>query len=322
MNKQNHEASYRALHESRELKYRAEQAYAILEDCTVCPQECHVNRQRGEFGFCRSGSRPVISSYAPHFGEEAPLVGANGSGTIFLTNCNMRCIFCQNYEISQCGIGQEISCEDLAEIMLRLQRRGCHNINFVSPSHFVPPLIQAIDIAASRGLTVPLVYNSGGYDSVATLRLLDGVFDIFMPDAKYGREEVAWELSHAKNYVKYMHAALKEMYRQVGDLVTVGGIAVRGMIIRHLVLPHNLANSEQVMPFIANEISKDAYVNIMDQYNYNRSIFFNKKEVIETPLLSLIQRPITTEEYQYAVRCAHEVGLHRGFPDLGLHQQL
>jgi putative pyruvate formate lyase activating enzyme len=313
MNGQKPEAAYRALHKSRELETRAERAYAILEDCTVCPQACHVNRQRGEVGFCRSGIRPIISSYAPHFGEEAPLVGTNGSGTIFFTNCNMRCIFCQNYEISQCGRGQEISCENLAEIMLGLQKRGCHNINFVSPSHFVPPLIRAIDIAASRGLTIPLVYNSGGYDSVSTLRLLEGVFDIYMPDAKYGRNDVAWELSHAKNYVEHMHAALKEMYRQVGDLVTIDGIAVRGMIIRHLVLPHNLASSERVMPFIANEISKDAYVNIMDQYRYPTSIVYDKNEEKETPLLDLIKRPITSEEYQYAIECAKEVGLHRGF---------
>jgi putative pyruvate formate lyase activating enzyme len=305
------EAGYRSLHESGELDARADRAWEDLEDCTVCPQECHVNRLIGEVGFCRSGSRPLVSSYAPHFGEEPPLVGKNGSGTIFLTNCNMRCIFCQNYEISQCGRGLEITCENLAEIMIRLQQKGCHNINFVSPSHFVPPIIRAVDIAASKGLTIPLVYNSGGYDSVATLRLLDGVFDIYMPDAKYGLDEVAWELSRAKDYVKYMHAALIEMQRQVGDLVTLNGIAVRGMIIRHLVLPDNLANSELVMHFISDEISKDAYVNIMDQYRWPGHI--PPQDAKRSAILSKIQRPITEEEYAYAIRCALSAGLHRGF---------
>ncbi|MDD1679067.1 MAG: radical SAM protein [Methanomicrobiales archaeon] len=304
-------AGYLALHESGELRERAETACEILKDCIVCPQECHVNRLQGEVGFCSSGSRPLISSYGPHFGEEPPLVGRNGSGTIFLTNCNMRCMFCQNYEISQCGKGTEISCEALAEIMLRLQQRGCHNINFVSPSHFVPPLIRAVDIAAGEGLHIPLVYNSGGYDSVSTLRLLESVFDIYMPDAKYGRNEVAWELSHAKHYVEQMHAALKEMHRQVGDLKTIGKIAIRGMIIRHLVLPHNLASSELVLRFIAEEISKDSYVNIMDQYRWPGGILDEASN--PSHLFSLLQRPITADEYAYAVQCAREEGLHRGF---------
>jgi putative pyruvate formate lyase activating enzyme len=309
----NLETGYQLLHETGELERRTERAYQILEDCTICPQECHVDRTRGEVGFCRSGSRPSISSYAPHFGEEPPLVGTGGSGTIFFTNCNMRCIFCQNYEISQCGRGMEISCEDLAESMLRLQKRGCHNINFVSPSHFVPPIIRAVDIAAARGLNLPLVYNSGGYDSVPTLRLLEGIMDIYMPDAKYGRNEVAWELSRAKHYVEHMQAALREMHRQVGDLVIRDGIAVRGMIIRHLVLPHNLANSEKVMQFIANEISKDAYVNIMNQYQWPRGIVYENE--LDSPLLKLIQRPITQDEYRYSIQCAREVGLHWGFSE-------
>jgi putative pyruvate formate lyase activating enzyme len=311
MNFQKTEAAYRSLHRSGILAERADRAYEMYRDCMVCPQECHVNRQEGQFGFCRSGTLPRISSYGPHFGEEPPLVGSAGSGTIFLTNCNMSCIFCQNYEISQCGRGFEVSCEELADIMLRLQRRGCHNINFVSPSHFVPSLILAVDIAASRGLTIPLVYNSGGYDSVATLSLLDGVFDIYMPDAKYGCDDVAWELSHAKNYVTYMHHSLKEMHRQVGDLMIVDGLAIRGMIIRHLVLPHNLASSELIMQFIADEISTDTYVNIMDQYRWPG--FIPDSEGHQNPLLAMIQRPITTREYTYAVQCAHAVGLHRGF---------
>jgi putative pyruvate formate lyase activating enzyme len=241
-------------------------------------------------------------------------VGRHGSGTIFFTNCNMRCGFCQNYEISQCGQGYEISCEELAEIMVELQKRGCHNVNFVSPSHVVPQIIRAVEVAASKGLTIPLVYNSGGYDSVGTLRLLDGIIDIYMPDAKYGRNDVAWKLSYGRNYVEHMHAALIEMYRQVGNLVITNGLAVRGMIIRHLVLPHNLASTELIMKFIADEISRDAYVNIMDQYHWPRII--SDEELKKSPFLRMIQRTITEKEYIYAIQCARGAGLHRGFEDL------
>jgi putative pyruvate formate lyase activating enzyme len=298
---------YLHLHESGELAERAHAAHTLLRDCTVCPQECHVNRLEGETGLCRSGSLPLVSSYGPHFGEEPPLVGRNGSGTIFFANCNMRCIFCQNYEISQCGGGLAISCEDLAGIMLRLEGRGCHNINFVSPSHFVPQIIRAVEIAAAQGLGIPLVYNSGGYDAVDSLKLLDGVIDIYMPDAKYGRDDVALALSHAPDYVEHMQAALSEMHRQVGDLVVEDGLAVRGMIIRHLVLPENLASSELVMRFIADEISRDSYVNIMAQY---RPAW--KAAGDAEPIFRALQRPITAAEYRYAVRCAMEFGLHRG----------
>ena len=300
---------YVALHASGELEERVHTACDLLRDCIVCPQLCHVNRREGQLGFCRSGDLPTISSYGPHFGEEPPLVGRYGSGTIFLTNCNMRCSFCQNYAISQCGGGYEIACEELADIMLRLQERGCHNINFVSPSHFVPPIMRALDIAASRGLSIPLVYNSGGYDSVETLRLLDGVFDIYMPDAKYGRNDVAWELSLARNYTEQMHAALKEMHRQVGDLVLRSGLAVRGLIIRHLVLPCNLASSELVMRFIAEEISRDTYLNIMAQYRVVRPA--SEEDLQRHPYLAQIQRPITAQEYRYARECAKRYGLHR-----------
>ncbi len=300
---------YADLHAGGELKERADAAWEMLRDCTVCPQLCHVNRREGQLGFCRSGARPTVSSYGPHFGEEPPLVGRFGSGTIFLTNCNMRCIFCQNYEISQCGGGFEISCEELADIMLHLQNRGCHNINFVSPTHYVPQILRAIDIAASRGLSVPLVYNSGGYDSVETLKLLDGVFDIYMPDAKYGRDDVAWALSRARDYTERMQSALKEMHRQVGDLVIKSGLAVRGLIIRHLVLPANLAGSELVMRFIAEEISRDSYVNVMAQYRVVRPV--SEEELRRNPYLAQIQRPITAAEYLYAMDCARRYGLHR-----------
>ena len=302
---------YLHLSGSGELEERARRAHEVLRDCVVCPQECRVNRIEGELGFCRTGLLPMVSSYSPHFGEESPLVGRNGSGTIFFAGCNMRCEFCQNFSISQCGIGTAVSCEDLAGIMLRLQERRCHNINFVSPSHVVPQILRAVAIAADRGLSLPLVYNSGGYDSVETLRLLDGVIDIYMPDAKYGRDDVAWELSHAPGYTARMQAALAEMHRQVGDLVVdADGIAVRGMIIRHLVLPGNLATSEIVMKFIADEISRDSYVNIMAQYHPA----WRAVEGGRSPVLAALQRPITAREYEYAIRCAEENGLSRGFP--------
>lgn len=296
---------YVHLSRSGELEERAERAYEILRDCVVCPQECHVNRIEDELGFCRVGHLPMVSSYSPHFGEEPPLVGMNGSGTIFFSGCNMRCEFCQNFEISQCGVGYTVSCEDLAGMMLHLQERGCHNINFVSPTHVVPQILRAVAIAVDHGLTVPLAYNSGGYDTVDTLRLLDGVIDIYMPDAKYGRDDVAFELSHAQNYTSHMKAALVEMHRQVGDLVVRDGLAVRGLIIRHLVLPENLANSEIVMKFIAEEVSRNSYVNVMAQYRPAWKV----AEGGRSPVLAALQRPITTREYKYAIECARANGI-------------
>jgi putative pyruvate formate lyase activating enzyme len=302
--------SYIALYESGELQNRTDAAYSRLEHCSVCPRKCGVNRLAGERGYCRSGLLPKISSYGPHFGEESPLVGRHGSGTIFFSGCNMRCIFCQNYEISQQDIGREVTCEELASIMLTLQDRKCHNINLVSPTHFVPQILEAVLISAGRGLHIPLVYNTGTYDSVETLRLLDGVVDIYMPDAKYGRNEVAVALSDAPGYIPVMNAAMKEMHRQVGDLVVNNGIASRGMIIRHLVLPDNLAHSEIVMKFIAEEISRDAYVNVMDQYRWNRSV--PEHEFIKKyPGYESLLRGITREEYQYAIECARNHRLYR-----------
>jgi putative pyruvate formate lyase activating enzyme len=301
---------YLRLSGSGELEERARRAHEMLRDCVVCPQECHVNRIEDEVGFCRTGLLPRVSSYSPHFGEEPPLVGRYGSGTIFFSGCTMRCEFCQNFGVSQCGTGMAVSCEDLAGIMLHLQERRCHNINFVSPSHVVPQILRATALAATQGLNLPLVYNSGGYDSVETLRLLDGVIDIYMPDAKYGRDDVAWELSHTANYVERMQMALREMHRQVGDLTVRDGIAVRGMIIRHLVLPGNLANSEIVIKFIADEISRDSYVNVMAQYHPA----WRAVEGGRSPVLAALQRPVTAREYGYAIRCAEENGLSRGFP--------
>ena len=301
--------SYIAPSESGELEERICRAYTLLDFCTVCPRNCRINRLEDERGFCRTGLLPVIASFGPHFGEEPPLVGQNGSGTIFVTHCNLSCEFCQNYDISQCGNGKTVSCETLAGMMIQLQQRDCHNINLVTPSHVVPQIIRSIGIAAEQGLHIPIVYNSGGYDSVDTLRLLDGIVDIYMPDAKYGSDDVAMALSHAPEYVASMTAVLKEMHRQVGDLMIRDGLAVRGMIIRHLVLPENLAGSDLMLPWIAENISRDSYVNIMNQYHpswYTQGDF-------DSSLLRTLGRRITPEEYRFAVRCARNSGLHIGF---------
>lgn len=302
--------AYRSLFESGELSERADRAYSLLSSCTVCPRKCGVNRLDDEKGFCRTGLLPVVSSYGPHFGEEPPLVGSGGSGTIFVTHCNLACRFCQNSDISQCGRGNEITPDELAGIMIRLQDGGCHNINIVTPSHIVPQLIRAIGIASGRGLAIPIVYNSGGYDSVETLRLLDGIVDIYMPDAKYGSNAIAADLSRAPEYVDVMKAAIREMHRQVGDLVIENGIAVRGLLVRHLVLPENLAGSDLVLPWIAEDISRDTYVNIMDQYHPAWKVSDRGEEEY-----SALRRGITAGEYARVIRIARDAGLHR-FPDL------
>lgn len=300
---------YPELHAEGVVRDRADAAIEILSNCTLCPHRCLVDRNAGEKGFCRTGSELIISSYSPHFGEEPPLVGRRGSGTIFFTNCNLRCIFCQNYEISQCGRGFQVQAEDLAEIMISLQERGCHNINLVTPSHQVPGILRALDIAAGRGLTIPIVYNTGGYDAVETLRLLDGVIDIYMPDAKYGSNQIADALSSAPDYVDRMKEALREMHRQVGDLVVHNGIAERGMIIRHLVLPGALAGTEEVMRFIAGELSVSSYVNIMPQY---RPAW---KVPEADPGFHALHRAITQAEFDDALEIARRAGLSRGFSE-------
>lgn len=302
---------YVALGESGELEERADRAMALLEPCTACPRQCRVLRLHGETGFCRTGLLPVIASSGPHFGEEAPLVGRQGSGTIFVTHCNLSCCFCQNYEISQCGAGREESFEGLARRMLQLQQMGCHNINIVTPSHVVPQILRSLAIAAGRGLTIPLVYNSSGYDALPALELLDGVVDIYMPDAKYGTDEVASALSGVPDYVGTMKAAIREMQRQVGDLVIRDGVAVRGLIVRHLVLPDNLASSDLVLTWIAREISRDAYVNIMAQYHPAWQVACGEKNKARP---SGLARAITAAEYARAIRWADEAGLHRGIP--------
>ena len=249
------------------LKEKIKKAYDIISDCTLCPRKCKVNRIKGQTGICKTGINALVSSFNAHFGEEAPLVGRRGSGTIFFTHCNLMCIFCQNYDISHEGYGREISTEQLAAIMLDLQSSGCHNINFVSPSHVVPQILDAVDKAAEQGLKIPLIYNTGGYDNVDTLKLLENVIDIYMPDFKFWNPGTAATACNAEDYPNIARQALIEMHRQVGDLVTdESGIAKRGLVIRHLVLPEGLAGTREIMRFVATQISPNSYVNIMTQY--------------------------------------------------------
>lgn len=287
--------SYVRILDSGELGRRADQLRELLKECTVCPHECRVNRLAGELGWCGAGEEVEIASYGPHFGEEAPLVGRYGSGTIFFSHCNLGCIFCQNYEISRAMEAISISLDKLAEIMLALQGARCHNINLVTPSHYVPQIVKALEIAARNGLCIPVVYNCGGYERVETLRLLEGIIDIYMPDFKYWDSRVAGRFSGVPDYPGVAREALREMHRQVGDLVVdERGIAVKGLIIRHLVLPGGLAGTPEVMEFIAREISPRSYVNVMAQYYPH----YRAHEYAE------ISRRITREEYEEALRAA------------------
>jgi len=294
--------SYIKLYETGELQKRIDALNMILEDCHLCPRNCRVNRFKGEKGVCRVGSLPMVSSFHAHFGEEKPLVGRYGSGTIFLTYCNLKCLFCQNYDISHLGEGREVSLKELGDMMISLMRQGCHNINFVTPTHQTAQIVSALPYAIERGLGIPLVYNCGGYEFLETIKLLDGIFDIYMPDFKYGSNESAKKLSAAPDYVEITKVAIKEMHKQVGDLkMDKRGIAERGLLIRHLVLPEGLAGTWEVMKFIATEISKNTYINIMDQYRPCYKAF-------EHPPMN---RRITGEEFEEAVRIAREEGLGR-----------
>ena len=284
------------------LREKIDTAYAMLKACTLCPRLCGVDRLANEKGVCNTGEKSFVSSYNPHFGEEAPLVGNNGSGTIFFTHCNLLCIFCQNYDISHEGCGEEITDEYLAGIMLFLQNAGCHNINFVTPSHVVPQVISAVEIAIKAGLSVPLVYNSGGYDRVETLKLLEGVFDIYMPDFKFWDPEIAEASCDAKDYPEVACGALAEMHRQVGDLVVDdSGIARRGVLVRHLVLPKGLAGTREIMRFIARKISPNTYVNIMPQY----------RPCGRADEIAALSNTPTKADVDRAIRIAREEGVER-----------
>ena len=288
---------------SRTLEHRVKKAIAVLDCCTLCPRRCGVNRTAGETGTCKTGRRAVVASYNAHFGEEKPLVGRNGSGTIFFSHCSLQCNFCQNYEISHLGEGCAVADDQLATIMLELQQAGCHNINLVTPSHVVPQILKAVYLAAQQGLSVPLVYNCSGYDRVETLQLLDGIVDIYMPDFKFWYADVARDTCNAPDYPELARHALLEMHRQVGDLVIdkVSGLAYKGILVRHLVLPGGLAGTAKIMAFLANSLSRNTYVNVMSQYR-------PCGRAREMPALAVTLSPA---EYNQAVREAKAAGITR-----------
>lgn len=297
------EPSYIVCHQTGVLKDRIERLRGILQECALCPRRCGVDRLKGEKGVCRADHRLMVSSVSPHFGEEPPLMGFYGSGTIFLTHCNLRCLFCQNDDISHGGAGNPMPPEELARAMVGLQRMGCHNINFVTPTHYAPQIIEALPEAIRLGLRVPLVWNCGGYESLDILRLLDGIVDIYMPDLKFGSNEPGIKYCSVPDYPAVVFEAVREMHRQVGDLqMDDQGIAQRGLLVRHLVMPDDIAG-QRVARFIAEEISPHTYINIMDQYRPCHRAY----QFLE------INRGITFQEYQAAVRAAKDMGLYRGF---------
>lgn len=301
------EPGYLALYRSGELERRAKVLEARLAACDICPRECSNNRLAGERSFCGSAYLPIVSSVCAHQGEEPVLSGTGGSGTIFFGNCNMRCVYCQNFQISQNQEGQrgkEMEFKTLAGGMLRLQNMGCHNINFVSPSHFVPQLVRAVLEAVPLGLSLPLVYNTGGYDSVETIKALDGIIDIYLPDLRYASDEYAKRFSQAPDYVLNARSAIREMYRQVGNLVVDGeGIARRGLIVRHLILPGGLTGSRESLTWLAREVSSDVTVSIMSQY-YPAHL---------APQIPSLARKITPQEYAEVVDLVDSLGLENGW---------
>lgn len=295
-------AAYIKAYRSGRLEEALRRASLWMKKCTLCPRMCRVDRMAGETGFCRTGKLAVVASYGPHYGEERPLVGSRGSGTIFFSHCNLFCDFCQNFDISHGGEGKPVGPEDLAEIMLTLQKNGCHNINFVTPSHVIQPIIEALAIGVEKGLQVPLVYNCGGYERVAALRLLDGIIDIYMPDFKFWDPVAARELCNAPDYPERAREAIREMHRQVGDLVLDGrGLAQRGLLVRHLVMPKGLSGTAEIADFIATRISAQTYINIMDQYHPCGRALSN----------NTINRRITSAEFRQALDAALKAGLTR-----------
>ncbi|PLX47759.1 MAG: radical SAM protein [Desulfobulbaceae bacterium] len=293
--------SYLHLHNSGELKHRAQEARALLACCELCPRRCRVNRTAGELGLCRTGARAVVAGYEPHFGEEAPISGVAGSGTIFFSNCNLGCVFCQNHEISHDGVGIEVDSGQLAAMMISLQKQGCHNINLVTPSHVMPQILLALVAACERGLRIPLVYNSSGYDSLVGLALGRGVVDIYMPDFKFSSPASAKRFCKAADYPQVARAAIAEMFRQVGDLqLDDQGLAVRGLLVRHLVMPGGLAEAEEIFAFLA-DLSPETYVNVMEQY---RPCF----QAADYPPLD---KPLSRQDFLRAVELARQQGLQR-----------
>ena len=277
---------------------------SILESCTLCPRQCRVDRTKNELGFCKAGLLPCVYSYSPHHGEEPPLSGTKGSGTIFFTHCNMACVYCQNYKFSQLADEREISIDELADMMIHLQDLNCHNINLVSPTHYVPQIVEALLTALEKGLSIPVVYNTGGYDSLEVIKLLEGIIDIYMPDMRYSDDGMAKKYSHALNYVKHNRNCVIQIQRQVGDLkIDTFGIAIKGLIIRCLVLPRGISGTDKTLEFIAKHISKNAYISLMSQYY----------PAYKAREFKQISRRITAEEYDKAVKKLHELGLNKGW---------
>jgi len=293
-----------ALFRSGELAERALKAVSGLAECRVCPRDCAVDRLKDETAVCKSGRHALVSSYFPHFGEEDCLRGWNGSGTIFFSMCNLRCVFCQNYDISQSRSGVEMSADQIAQVMLDLENMGCHNINFVTPEHVVPQVLEALVIGASRGLRLPIVYNTSAYDSRESLSQLDGVVDIYMPDFKMWDEKLSLRYLKAKDYPQAARQALREMHRQVGILkMDEQGLAMRGVLVRHLMMPGSVARSEQIMQFLANKLSPDTYINIMDQYHPAHKVRSGK--------YGEINRRISNQEKREVLEAAEEANLWR-----------
>jgi len=296
------EPAYIRLHREGKLEERIDKALALLKNCHLCPRNCGVNRNKGEPGYCKTSRYAGIASFGPHFGEEAPLVGSYGSGTIFFSSCNLLCSFCQNYDISHFRHGTEVGPKEIASMMLSLAGNGCHNINLVTPTHVVPQILEALPIAIDGGMNVPLVYNTGAYDTVNTLKLLDGIIDIYMPDFKFWEKSHAKKYCAAKNYPEIARAAIAQMHAQVDDLaIDEEGIAQRGLLVRHLVMPGDIAGTDEIMHFLAHKISKETYVNVMDQYH----------PCFEANRDKTINRRITREEYARAIEAAHSHGIKR-----------
>jgi putative pyruvate formate lyase activating enzyme len=288
------------------LERKVDKALKILENCEVCPRRCNVNRVKNKLGICRIGRYAKVSSFFPHFGEEDCLRGWNGSGTIFFSFCNLKCVFCQNFEVSWIGEGIEVGPKEIAKMMIILQEKGCHNINLVTPEHVVPQILEAIPFAIEMGLNLPIVYNTSSYDSIESLKLMEGIVDIYMPDFKFFTPKLAKFYLTAEDYPKVAMAAIKEMHSQVGELkFDENGLALRGVLLRHLVMPGFLSETRKIMKWVANEISKDTYVNLMDQY-YPAGMVLKQPEKYKK-----IARRITREEFNKAVEIARRFGLHR-----------
>ncbi len=294
--------AYARLETDGKFAERIDKAYSIFEECELCPRRCGEKRSRGEKGFCQTTNTAVVYSRQPHFGEEIPLVGHNGSGTIFFSNCNLRCVFCQNYPIAHKGRGSTVSDEEIAEMMLDLQRKGCHNINLVTPTHVMPNILRAARIAHKNGLNLPLCYNTSGYERKEIVELLDGIVDIYLPDMKFmdGDKAERYNLAEADDYPQRSQEALIEMHRQVGNLITDQRyIAKSGLMVRHLVMPNRVSNPREFAYWVAENLSKDTYVNIMSQYRVEFKAFEYEK----------IARAITSEEFVEAIAWAKEAGL-------------